>query len=183
VRFDESQNVHHDSTVTIKETDEQEYFGKLWYSTEECKKIKTAEKYTRKIVCLAISCSTTEAAPQDSMGESYGGAILQVYNECCRVDKEQHLPKSPLQQELQEQIQLWATRIGLEHQVIRAIKKKDTQRRREQLLDIVAYCRFRKDDDSQSEQDECAELIRAKCQAISRPARLFALSIGMAQAP
>jgi hypothetical protein len=111
-----------------------------------------------------------------------------VYNECCRVDKApQQLSESPLQQELRQQIQLWVPRIGLERQVIKAIHKKDVARRREQLLDIVGESNLQKynfsSSNSQSEQDERAELTRAKCQDISRPGTLFALHIGIAQAP
>ena len=80
------------------------------------------------------------------------------------------------EQELQIKIQLWAPRIGLERQVVKSIQKKDMERCRKQLLDVAANIRF---SNTQSKQDEGT----AKCQEILRHSILFALHIGMAQAP
>eukprot|EP00523_Entomoneis_sp_CCMP467_P001001 CAMPEP_0168759512 /NCGR_PEP_ID=MMETSP0724-20121128/22264_1 /TAXON_ID=265536 /ORGANISM="Amphiprora sp., Strain CCMP467" /LENGTH=211 /DNA_ID=CAMNT_0008808443 /DNA_START=142 /DNA_END=774 /DNA_ORIENTATION=+ len=161
VRFVEQpihQHAPRDSDVDIKE---------LWYTTEECKRLKDADNYTRKLVYTTVSITPTTSEP------TYGSVLIRTHEACSQAKEDVAFPLSQAQQdELKQQLNLWNPRVGLENPIIKSVAKKDVYQRRKRTLEEAKKLTK----DSYFPADN-------RLTTISRPAKLFAMHIGMAHAP
>ena len=165
VKFDESQNEYHANTQMVKEECQE-----LWYSFSDMKNFKAQTGSMAREIYRAEKVNTATY--------SYSRVVLAAYDACCRVPCE--TIESPLTKLERKNLHKWMevglSRSGLERSCIREIAQDKSNRRSQivdSVLDIQESLAFREDFD---------DVLRKATEAISRPSRLFAREVAMAQA-
>ena len=151
----------------------------LWYTSEESQQMKEAHK---------TACRSLHRQIKESLHDpdAHAHAILVAYHACDRGHMTPSLwsaigscsdagPSSSPSSHL-------VTRMGLEQVVINAAVSRDHKRRRRQRLIEEAVYECIPENHATFSVEFLAEVLRERCHVISRPARLFALAVGQAQA-
>jgi len=178
-----------------------------WYTDKDIEQFKANEAYTRKMVCASSIANSTggKAGYGATLTETFQNC-RSTGTGTMPLEQEHDLFQAilngkddePLQVHLRQQVQLWSpSRIGLERSLLKATNKihkipsADSQRREIRKLWQNYYHNAAAASSSSSwtTNSDCSflnqqvQMIRVslQCQAISRPARLFALRLALAQ--
>ena len=116
----------------------------------------------------------TFRATVNAMEDDLDADVLKVaYSSCC----DGALTKTQVKS-MKSYLESEPVAVGLEQNIISSCVS-DKRQRRGKLLELV--CNLHHDHPNLS-RDDLSERLRQKCKDISRPARIYALSIGQAQA-
>jgi hypothetical protein len=177
VCFNEACNASYNNTLVCKEDT-----VNLWYSTEELATFKVENNDLAKEITRSERDSIQAVY-------SYQRVIRRVYDACLKQPFDQDddesstlLLSSLLSPNDSTHLQKWLNcslgRIGLERKSVRCIAK-DVHLRRKDIYRMVLEIQ---EMDTTSSLEDKAEFLRKSCQALSRPSRLFAHELAVAQA-
>jgi hypothetical protein len=154
----------------------------LWYNAKQLQAFSDSNYAHAQEIIL----SGTKADPGPVI--SYMRLLRLTYLACCRAnfigDSGDEADLASSQQEDLEFLfsHLELRGLGMEYIIVRA-NARDIQLRRMEMTSRIAELEMTTSTDSYSENDDDkAETIRCRCQALSRPARLYARQIARAQA-
>uniref|UniRef100_A0A7S2YNE5 Uncharacterized protein n=1 Tax=Entomoneis paludosa TaxID=265537 RepID=A0A7S2YNE5_9STRA len=174
VSFDESQNLYHEVPMEDSSHKEEHSGRSRWYKRDDFDRMKEQTRRTNKRLRKALDDGDQHL--EESTNDLYVSALEQAYDACCCMGT---WPSTREQEELKKLLQQCPPRVtGLERKLVKAAVM-DKRFRRVQLL-YTANCLHY--DYPTLDQDELAELLREKCQEISRPSVLFAQHMGWARA-
>jgi hypothetical protein len=164
VRFNSDDNQEYENKDICKEDTED-----LWYSNADYKRFKS---HTHALAKEVLKSEARNRAPF-----SYERVMLRTYEVCSgHINEPQG---SVLTSDERRHMVRWAevatSRLGLEKWAIKSLGRERAIRRVE-LVDIVL------DFQSIGNMDGLDECIREHCERISRPSRLFAREVALAQA-
>ena len=193
LRFDESLNQYHEPCPEQNLSEDQ---ATLWYSGDECRKMKAANHAMvhRILNRLEMGASSSSGAfsPNDSassldsfdsatcedlVGEPNLSALINAYEACCEPGG---CLAMSLVHAMKEYLVQFPVCTGVEHALVR-IAVKDKKERRQRLLELVYNLPHDSRWASSTMASSVAEKLRQKSKDITRPARLFALALGQAQ--
>lgn len=155
----------------------------LWYSPSEYRMFRVSASDTAQQI---VATEKRNRAPY-----SYQRVMERTYAVCCEAvtsDQEQrHCQLAPSDfVHLQRWLEVATTRVGLEKWSIRTIATDKSVRREamtEAVMDAQTSC-LDSFENNMQDQDDTAEFMRATCDRLSRPSRLFSrtLAQGLAAA-
>jgi hypothetical protein len=185
VHFDEARNESYGNTLFCKEDTLD-----LWYTTEDHTRFKAANNDLAKEIMRSERGNN-----HHSTVYSYQRVMQRVYDACCLVEQEQQaaydgseddasccsLLSSDESKHLQQWLNCATSRIGLERKSVRSIAR-DRHYRRKAIYNLVLEMGTMTLPLLQDNNDAKTESLCQACQALSRPSRLFAHQLALAQA-
>jgi hypothetical protein len=174
VRFDETLNKEYANTSMCSED-----CRFLWYNSKQLQAFNDSNYAHAQELLESGKKKAVLGRPI-----SYKRLLRLTYRACCRAgDNGEGADLAPSQLEDLEFLfsHLDLRGLGMERMVARA-NARDIQLRRMEMTSIILQLELSSTDDSSAEDHDKAEMIRARCQALSRPARLYARHLAQALA-
>ena len=141
-----------------------------WYTTQDMKRFRMESQ-------MVASGIRNRFKADISNPTSYSNVLILTYKMCRRRQG----PNQDLIQQLANWLEVGATRRGLEKLSVEAIYRDRRNRIRKSIRTVLAT-QSQIEDHGNTDDDEKAEQIRLVYQEITLPAKLFAVSLGVADA-